>query len=247
MGQWTTRILAAVLAGAAAASPLAARDAKVLIFSHSTGFRHASIEPAVAALKQMGARMKLAVVATEDPNVFTADGLKDVDAIILVSNSTKKDAASEWWVGPRREAFQAFVRRGGGVLGIHAASDSHYNWPWYGRMIGGYFARHPEGTPTGKVTIVDRKHRSAKGVSTPATRTDEWYYFDDYNPETNLIATLDPQSIRQKEVNPKPMSWSHTFEGGRVFYTAMGHTTESYSEPWFLRHLEGGLSWVLRR
>lgn len=218
---------------------------RVLLFSHSTGWRHPSIEPGVAAIQGLGAREKFNIVHSADPNVFSAEGLKGFDAIILLSNSTDpKKPESEWFVGPRRDALQSFVRRGGGIVGIHAASDSHYNWPWYGKMIGGYFASHPEGTPEGTLKVVDSKHPSTRNMEKSKRRVDEWYYFQDHNPETQLLVTLDPASIGQKDVNPNPISWAHEFEGGRVFYTAMGHTTETFSEPYFLDHLAGGLKWV---
>lgn len=221
---------------------------QVLLFSHSTGYRHESIKPGAQAIKALGARENLAVVHSEDPAVFSADGLANINAVIFLSSSTdSKKPESEWLQGSRREALQAFVRRGGGVVGIHAASDSHYHWPWYQRLIGGHFARHPEGTPEGTVHVVDPDHRATKGLPKSITRVDEWYYFDDYNPQMRLLVTLDPASIGEKDVNPNPISWAHEFDGGRVFYTAMGHTTESYSDPNFLNHLAGGLAWVLKR
>jgi uncharacterized protein len=226
----------------------AERQKRVLLFSHSTGYRHASIEPGVVAIQGLGARERLTMVPSADPNVFSAAGLRDIDAIIFLSTSTDpKKPESEWFVGPRREALQAFVRRGGGVVGIHAASDSHYHWPWYGRLIGGRFTSHPPGTPAGTIRIVDGKHRANRGLPATVRRVDEWYYFDDYNPEAKLLVTLDPASIGEKDVNPNPVSWTHEFEGGRVFYTAMGHTAESYADPDFMRHLSNGLAWVLRR
>ena len=240
-------LLAIAVTGAAfAATP--PQQKRVLIFSHSTGYRHASIEPGVAAFKQLAARERVGVVASEDPNLFSPAGLKGFDAIIFLSTSTdSKKPESEWFQGERRTALQAFVRRGGGIVGIHAASDSHYHWPWYQRMIGGHFISHPKGTPTGTVKIVDPTHRSTRGLPAKITRTDEWYYFGDYNPEMKLLITLDPHSIGEKDSNPNPVSWSHNFEGGRVFYTAMGHTNESYSDANFLKHVAGGLNWVLRR
>ena len=78
-------------------------------------------------------------------------------------------------------------------------------------------------------------------------RVDEWYYFDDYDPRMKLLVTLDPASIGEPDANPNPVSWAHEFDGGRVFYTAMGHTAESYSDANFLNHLAGGLAWVLER
>lgn len=118
------------------------------------------------------------------------------------------------------------------------------HWPWYGKMIGGHFAKHPPGTPAGTLKVVDRKHEATKRVAPTMRRVDEWYYFEDYNPEAHLLVTLDPASIGEKDVNPNPVSWAHEFEGGRVFYTAMGHTNETYADPNFLNHLAGGLRWV---
>ena len=241
-------LLLAATFSAASPGALWAKPARVLVFSHSTGYRHMSIEAGVAALKALGTRRGMTIVASEDPAIFDGDRLKSYDAIILLSKSTKRnDPASEWWVGKRRETLQAFVRRGGGIVGIHAASDSHYNWPWYGRMIGGWFTSHPKGTPSGQVTVTDPRHPANKGLQSPAKRADEWYYFEDHDPTTQTLATLDPTSIGEADVNPNPAAWSHEFEGARVFYTAMGHTPESFSEPWFLRHVEGGLNWVLKK
>lgn len=229
-------------AAAAAAPP------RVLLFSHSTGYRHASIEPAIVAIQGLGAREKMTVVASADPGVFTPEGLRSYDAIVFLSTSTDpKKPESEWFQGARRYALQAFVRAGGGVVGIHAASDSHYHWPWYGKMIGGRFAKHLPGTPQGTLKVVDLRHPATKGVAPVMRRVDEWYYFDDYNPEAKLLVTLDPASIGEKDVNPNPVSWAHEFEGGRVFYTAMGHTPETYLDHNFLAHLAGGLRWAMAK
>jgi type 1 glutamine amidotransferase len=231
-------IVLVVLGGAAAASARSGQGA-ILIYSGTTGYRHESIPAGIQAVTDIAKKRGLSVVASEDPNVFSADNLKRFRAIVLLSCTTNpKDPASEWFVGDRRTALQSFVERGGGVLAIHAAADSHYNWPWYGKMIGARFARHPSGTPTGTIRTV--------ATGDAQQRTDEWYYFDDYDPTSKLLVTLDPQSIGEKDVNPNPMSWTRTVGRGRVFYTAMGHTKESYSEPWFLRHIAGGLDWVLR-
>jgi type 1 glutamine amidotransferase len=221
------------------------RDA-ILIYSGTTGFRHDSIPAGIQALTAIARKRGLAVVASEDPAVFSAPGLRRFRAIVLLSCTTDpKNPASEWLVGDRRNALQQFVQRGGGIVAIHAAADSHYHWPWYGHMIGGHFVRHPPGTPTGKVTVIDRTHPAVRGLASTTRRTDEWYYFDDYDPTSRLLVTLDPASIGEKDVNPNPMSWARRVGNARVFYTAMGHTKESYSDPWFLRHVADGLDWVL--
>ncbi|QAY77551.1 ThuA domain-containing protein [Sphingosinicella sp. BN140058] len=242
---------AALIGMIAVASPAAAKDAsgrpKILLFSHTTGYRHASIEPGIAAIQALGTREKMMIVASEDPAIFSDAGLKDVDAIILLSSTTDpKKPESEWLQGAGRDALQNFVHRGGGIVGIHAAADSHYHWPWYGKMLGGHFARHPQGTPEGVVTIIDAKEPTTAGLPKTIRRADEWYYFDDFDVTAKLLVTLDPATIGEADVNPNPVSWRKEFEGGRVFYTAMGHTNESFSDPNVLRHLTAGLRWALR-
>ena len=220
----------------------------VLVYSQSSGWRHTSIETGVEALKRLGAERGIDMVASEDPAIFDGNALDEFDAIVFLNTTTKKDdPSSEWFVGERRQKLQDFVHRGGGIVGIHGASDSHYNWPWFGRLIGGRFASHPPGTPSGEVSIADPEHAATSGLDPKVTRVDEWYYFDDYDPTVHLLATLDPQSIGEADINPNPMSWSHEFEGARVFYTAMGHTEESYADPWLMRHFAQGLDWVLKR
>ena len=238
-------LLLALLAVAPASAAKVDRVA-ILVFSHTTGYRHESIPAGVTAIRAIAERRGLDVEASEDPAVFDARRLKRFRAIVLLSSTTDpKRPQSEWLVGARRIALQQFLRRGGGIVAIHAAADSHYHWPWYGRLIGGRFARHPAGTPVGKLSLANPRHRANRGLPATAVRTDEWYYLDDIDPASTVLMTLDPASIGEPDVNPNPVSWVREVDGGRVFYTALGHTTQSYSEPFFLRHVAGGLDWVL--
>jgi uncharacterized protein len=237
-------ILAAVLALVVLTAD-AATPKRLLLYSGTTGYRHASIEPGIEALKALATREGFAVDATEDPNVFTADKLKSYSVILFLSTTTNpKDPASEWFVGERREALQGFVRAGKGIVGIHAAADSHYHWPWFIQLMGGAFERHPKGTPAGVLTVQDTKHLSTRGLAKTIPHTDEWYYYKDYNPRMQLLITVDPASIGEADANPNPISWAHEFEGGRVFYTGLGHTPETYREEFFLKHVAGGLRWA---
>jgi type 1 glutamine amidotransferase len=232
------RLILVLIALLFAAPAAAAPHGTILIYSGTTGYRHESIPAGIAAVTKLAKARGLTVEASEDPSVFATDRLKRYRAIVLLSCTTDpKNPASEWLTGSRRDALQGFLRSGHGILAIHAAADSHYHWPWYSKMIGGHFARHPTGTPTGTVRTL------ATGET--RIRTDEWYYFDDWDPTSHLLVTLDPTSIGEADVNPNPMNWTRKVEGGRVFYTAMGHTTASYSEPWFLKQLGAGLDWVL--
>ena len=239
------RLLVAALLALAASPALAKADA-ILIFSHTTGYRHDSISAGIAAITTIAKARGLAVEASEDPAMFDAGRLGRFRAIVLLSTTTDpKEPKSEWWVGPRRTAFERFVRSGGGVIAIHAAADSHYHWPWYGRLIGGRFQRHPPGTPTGRVSLANPGHRANRGLPATVARIDEWYVFDDFDPTSTLLMTLDPASIGEPDVNPNPVSWARTVDGARLFYTALGHTKESYAEPFFLKHVANGLDWVL--
>lgn len=252
-GPFALRSALAALAAMMTVSVAAYAEAdkpRVLVFSHTTGWRHDSIEPALEAIAALAARDGYETVASEDPSVFSADGLAKFDAVLFLSSTTgmPKDGAAEpmWLLGEKREALQEFVHRGGAVIGVHAAADSHYGWPWYGRMIGGYFRRHPAGTPEGALRVAEPCHPATIALPAEFRRADEWYFFSDLNPDTTALVTLDPGSIGDPESGPVPVAWFHEFDGARVFYTAMGHTKESYAEPLFLRHLAGGIRWALK-
>jgi len=226
----------------------AASKPKVLVYSGSTGYRHASIPAAVESLKSLGAKAGYEIVATEDPEVFTAGNLAQYKVLVLVSNSTDpKKPESEWFQGARREALQGFLKAGKGVVALHAAADSHYHWGWYGQMIGGYFERHPKGTPKGVLTVVDAKNPATAKLPRTQQRNDEWYYYKDFDPTVRVLVTIDPRTIGESgeaDVNPNPMVWCHEFGGGRVIYSALGHSDESWSEPYMVTLLTGALKYA---
>jgi uncharacterized protein len=242
-------VLTAALAAASLLTPAFAKDkVHILVYSGSTGYRHESIPAAVAALKTIGEKAGYVVDASEDPEVFSAGKLKQYKALVLVDDSTDpKKPESEWFVGDKRDALQGFLKAGKGVLALHAAADSHYNWDWYGQMIGGYFDHHPKGTPKGTVTVVDARHPATAKLPKTLVRNDEWYYYKDFDPTMHVLITVDPKSIGDGEadVNPNPLVWYHQFGGGRVFYSALGHSNESWSEPYMVSLLSGALAWTV--
>lgn len=243
------KIVSAALAlGALSSTAAAASKGNVLIYSGSTGYRHDAIPAGVEAMKAIVAKLGYTADASEDPEVFTAANLSKYKAIVFVSNTTDpKKPESEWFTGERREALVGFLKAGKGVVGIHASTDSHYHWPWYGQMMGGYFQHHPKGTPKGTLTVVDARHPATAKLPKTITRNDEWYYFKDLDPTLRVLVTVDPASIGdgQPDVNPNPVVWSKEFGGGRVFYNGLGHTVESYAEPYMVELLTGGLRYAI--
>src|ERR1043165_1766845 len=201
--------------------------ARVLVYSGSTGYRHASIPAAVAAIKAMGEKSGYVIDTSEDPEVFSAENLAKYKALVLVSNSTDpKKPESEWFVGAKRDALQGFLKAGKGVIGLHAAADSHYNWGWYGQMIGGHFDHHPKGTPKGVVTVIDARNPATAKLPRTLERHDEWYYYKDFDPTMHVLVAIDPRPLGddgEADVNPNPLVWCHDFGGGLVFYSALGH------------------------
>jgi type 1 glutamine amidotransferase len=230
-------------------SAVAANKGRVLVYFGHTGYVHESIPAAVEALKAIGAKQGYTMDTSEDPEVFTATKLADYKAIVLVSNSTDpKKPESDWFTGARLEALQGFLKAGKGVIGLHAAADSHYFTGWYGRMIGAYFASHPKGTPKATLTVVDAKHPATAKLPKTITRNDEWYYYKDFDPTMRVLVTVDPSTIGdggEADVNPNPLVWCHDFGGGRVFYSGLGHLSENYSEPYIVDMLAGALKYAV--
>jgi type 1 glutamine amidotransferase len=238
----------AMCAGCLAVPAMAAGKGRILVYSGSTGLRHDSIPAAIEALKTIGAKAGYTIDASDDPEVFNAESLARYKALVLVSSTTDpKKPESEWFTGAKRDALQRFLKDGKGVIGLHAAADSHYNWGWYGQMIGGYFERHPKGTPKGVVTVVDARHPATAKLPRTLERNDEWYYYKDVDPTLHVLITIDPATIGdgQPDVNPNPLVWYHEFGGGRVFYSALGHTSESYSEPYMVKLLNGAFVYAV--
>lgn len=216
-------------------------DRAVLVFSRTTGFRHDSIPVGIAALERLAAAEGFTVVATEDPAQFSAANLAGYAAVVWLS--TTGDVLDR----EQQAAFEQYVRGGGGFVGIHSAADTEYDWPWYGGLVGAYFASHPQVQPA-TVRIVDPTHPSTAGLPATWTRTDEWYDFRT-NPRSvvHVLATVDESTYEGGAMgSDHPIAWCHEYDGGRSWYTALGHTADTYAEENFLRHLAGGLRYAAR-
>jgi type 1 glutamine amidotransferase len=213
----------------------------MLVFSETAGFRHQSIPDGIAALEKLGAEMGFAVDSTEDSAAFTDENLARYDAVLFLN--TTGDALDD----AQQASFERFIQAGGGYVGVHAATDTEYDWPWYGKLVGAYFDRHPAIQPA-VLDVIDRSHPSTRMLPERWERTDEWYDFHSINPDIHVLITIDESTYEGASTgDPHPMAWYHEYDGGRVFVTALGHTSESFTEDAFLQHLAGGIEWVLGR
>lgn len=215
---------------------------RVLVFSKTDGFRHASIEPGKAAFQKMAAEKGFAVDFTEDATQFTTNNLKKYNAIVFLNTTGDVLNSSQ------QTEFERYIQAGGGYVGIHAATDCEYDWPWYGRLAGAFFLDHPnpDNVQKGKFTVVQKNHWATQGMPDEFEKTDEFYSFKQIDPTINVLLTIDEKTYRGgKNGDHHPMSWYHDFDGGRAFYTAMGHTDETFSEPLFLNHVYAGLRYAI--
>jgi type 1 glutamine amidotransferase len=212
---------------------------RVLVFSRTAGYRHASIPAGVAAITAMGERYGFQVEHTENAAAFTDSTLSRVAAVVFLNTTGDVlDAAQQ-------EAFERYIRAGGGFVGVHAAADTEYGWEWYGRLVGAYLKSHPQ-PQQATVRVEDASHPSTQCLTTPWPRTDEWYDYRALPPAgSHVLATVDEATYQGGTMGaPHPIAWYQRFDGGRAWYTGMGHTEESYSDPAFLAHLTGGILWV---
>jgi type 1 glutamine amidotransferase len=213
----------------------------VLVFTKTAGFRHDSIPAGVQALRELGAGNGFAVTATADATAFTAGDLARYAAVVFLNTTGDVlDAAQQ-------AAFEAYVRGGGGYVGVHAAADTEYGWPFYGELVGAYFARHPR-VQRADVRVVDRDHPATAHLPATWTRTDEWYDFRGPPRGARVLATLDESSYAGGGMGADhPHAWCRAYAGGRSFYTGGGHTAQAYAEPQFRAHLLGAVRYAAGR
>ncbi len=217
-------------------------ESKVLVFSKTAGFRHESIEPGIEAIKKLGSQHHFKVEATEDASVFNENYLKDFQVIIFLN--TTGDILDP----VRQSQVERFIQAGGGFVGIHAAADTEYAWPWYGKLVGAYFDGHPNNPNVREATlhITNPNHLATDSLPETWTRADEWYNYKAINPENNTLINLDESSYGGgTNGDNHPMAWYKEYDGGRAFYTGLGHTNESYNDPLYLNHLLGGIRYAM--
>ncbi|MEU0643981.1 ThuA domain-containing protein [Streptomyces umbrinus] len=222
------------------ASKKPSKGDRVLVFSKTAGFRHDSIPEGVAAVKSLGAENGFRVDATEDAGAFSSRNLSRYDAVVFLS--TTGDVLN----GAQQRAFEGYIKRGGGYVGIHAAADTEYDWEFYGGLAGAYFQSHPAIQPA-RIEVEDRAHPATSHLGESWNRTDEWYnYRSNPRDRAHVLASLDESSYSGGTMSgDHPIAWCQEYRGGRAFYTGSGHTKESYADPAFRQHLLGGIRWAV--
>lgn len=232
-----------------------AAETRVLVYTRNytpdgKGYVHDNIQTSVDAIRKMGAANAFIADHSDDPAVFTAANLKRYAAIVF-SNTNNEAFATQ----AQREAFQAYIRSGGGFAGIHIATGSERAWPWYWSMIGGKFLRHPR-LQQFTVRVKDPNHLSTRGLPATFDWEDECYYHTEINPSIKVLLVTDPARLddpRKAEYpgdrfgDSLPLAWYNSFEGGRIFFTALGHQKAHYSNPILYNHILGGIRWALGR
>jgi type 1 glutamine amidotransferase len=221
-----------------------------LIFSKTAAFRHTECIPqGTVAIARMGARRGFEVDATENAAAFTDENLANYDVVIfLCTTGDVLDAAQQ-------SAFERYIRAGGGYAGIHSASDTEYDWAWYGGLVGAYFRDHPGSVnpqfQVATMNVEDRHTAATRRLGRTWTREEEWYNFRTNPRDTVHVllsvdeSTYDPRGYSVPGGSPgmgdHPISWCQPYDGGHAFYTALGHKGVYWEEPLLLSHVLGGI------
>ena len=216
---------------------------RVLVFSKTQTFRHDSIPDGHLCLRRLAQQHGFQVTSTEESELFNRQTLEEFDVVIFLN--TTGDVLNEH----QQAAFQSWYQSGGAFLGVHAASDTEHEWDWFGQLVGARFRCHPAVQPA-RLVVMDHGHPATAHLGPTWVHTDEWYDFKSKGPHEgcNCLLRVDENTYAGGRTGAwHPMAWSHEFDGGRSFYTALGHTKATFSEPAFEQHVLGGLAWVAGR
>ena len=232
-------LMVMLIAGFSISDVTAQESYKILVFSKTDGFRHESIAAGIDAIQSLGSENGFEVFTTENSDDFRTDFLESYAAIVFL-NTTQDILDSS-----QEEAFMSYIQSGGGWIGIHAAADTEYDWDWYGGLVGAYFSSHPAIQPA-DIIVTDRHHPSTRDLPVVWNHTDEWYnYTSNPRSDVHVLAVVKESSYEGGEMGyDHPIAWAHEYDGGRAWYTGLGHTAESYEEPYMRSHLLGGIQWA---
>ena len=236
---------AAIVAASPARPPQADAGARVLYVTHSVGFKHDVVPESEKVLTDLGRRHGFAVTIERDASRITAETLRPYGAVMFYTTGELP------WSDEQKADFMTWLKSGRGFVGVHSATDTFYEWPEYGRMIGGYFDEHPWHEEV-TLKVEDRTFPATRHLGPTWTVTDEIYQFRNYSrANTHVLLSLDTRSVDLTKKGVKrtdgdfAIAWHHPWGQGRVFYTALGHRPEVWQSDAYQKHLVGGLQWAL--
>jgi type 1 glutamine amidotransferase len=211
---------------------------RVLMLTATAAFRHESIPAARQAMARVAASSgEFSLTATEDMSSFSADNLRNYDVVMFAVTSGELPLSST-----QKAALLDFVMSGHGFIGVHSATDTLYEWPDYGRLIGAYFREHPW-TQQGTVIVEEPSHPAAAGVGDRFSILEEFYTFQE-NPRGRVQVLLRLDAASVGATGDYPLAWAQSFGAGRVYYNALGHFSETWNDARFQRQLLGAIRWA---
>jgi type 1 glutamine amidotransferase len=229
--------------GVATVSANAEPAFRVLVFSKTLLYRHASIGAGIDAIQKLGRENNFGVDTSEDSGVLTKTNLARYAVVVFLSVTGNVLDENE------QTAFKDYIEGGGGFVAIHGAlaggEAAEGDWPWYAELLGTTFVNHTPVVP-GVLKVDDTNNPSTAKLPASWTHSEEWYFFSS-NPRAHahILLTVDESSFLRHPMNADhPISWCREEGKGRVWYTALGHTDECYAEPLFQAHLLGGIQWA---
>ena len=226
-----------------------AEQFNVLLITRTMGWHHESINEAVDAFRKLATKHHFKLTWEENVDlVITEQKLQDFDVLVFLL--TSGDILNP----TQQQAVQNFIQSGKGFVGVHSASDTEYDWPWYNGLVGHMFHIHPV-IQTGNLRVHSRKFPGLERMPDSLWWTDEWYQFGPAQSKNlNYILTVDENSYDpiadwgEKKGNGMgkfhPIAWYQEYDGGRSFYTGLGHLPAAYSDRLLMEHIYGGLFWA---
>ena len=228
---------------------LSAAEQRVLVYQkNGKGYVHDNLAASATAIREQGAQHGFSVDVSTNAAVFTDQTLKRYRALIFANSNNEAFDNDE-----QRAAFQRYIRRGGGFVGIHSSTGSERQWNYFQQVQGAKFFRH---APLQKFTakVLDSNHPATAHLGSTWERTDECYFFTNINPNIRVLLAADTTTLSDAKLESAPgqklngvfpLAWHHEFDGGRQFYTSLGHKIEHYSDPVFRQHLLAAIQWVI--
>ncbi|GAA4899730.1 hypothetical protein LX16_0706 [Stackebrandtia albiflava] len=233
----TTMAVAALIVAVPAPVTAAATTVRVLLYT-GTQWPHPATEEAISFIEMTGRRHGFEVTTTGAASEFTVPRLAGYDVVMWLHNQGDTLNAEQ------RGAFEDWYRAGGGFVGVHAAAYAEPDWAYFDELLGARPRAGERDEPSAKTITVNVEHQSTRDMPAEWTeQEDQWYRFDRdpaENTGTEILATVAAETGDAR----RPVAWCRDFDGGRTWYTALGHRVKSFEDGDYMRMLRGGVWWA---